>query len=203
MPKPNRAYKRNEPFRDASLFIIACEGKKREVEYFETLVKGSKSLQVKVLGPVGEEEGKSAPRYVLDRAASYEEEAGLINDKDWGDKLFLVLDVDRWEYEHLREVSEHCKEREDWEVVISNPCFEVWLHLHMKSFESDEKIACQKLKTLLDGLTPGGYNIEHYLEKVKDAVSRAREIDKDPQHFYPDIMTTKVYQMVEQILKRL
>lgn len=37
----NRGYKRGEPFRDARLFLIACEGAVREKEYFERLGHGS------------------------------------------------------------------------------------------------------------------------------------------------------------------
>ena len=41
MPRKNRGYKKGEPFRDARLFVIACEGEKREKEYFEALVSAA------------------------------------------------------------------------------------------------------------------------------------------------------------------
>lgn len=72
MPRKNRGYKRGEPFRDARLFVIACEGARREKEYFETLVAGRRRVIVKLLAPTGGQSGASSPEWVLDRAAAYQ-----------------------------------------------------------------------------------------------------------------------------------
>lgn len=121
MPRKNRPYKRGKPHRDAQLFVIACEGAKREKEYFETLVFGSQKVKVQILAPIGEEHGKSAPKWVLNRAAKYVEEFGL----NKYDQLWLVMDFDRYDVNILREIANICDEHENWNIAYSNPCFEV------------------------------------------------------------------------------
>ena len=93
-------YKRGEPFRDAQLFVRACEGAKREKDYFEALVEGNQKAIVRLLTPDGDKDGQSAPKWVLDRATAYEEEFGL----GAHDQLWLVMDTDRWEAEELRKI---------------------------------------------------------------------------------------------------
>jgi len=102
--KKKRAYKQGDPFRDARLFVIATEGAKREKEYFESLVDGNKKVKIKILAPTDEDEGKSAPKWVMDRAITYVDIFGLGND----DQLWLVIDVDKWELDQVHEIAKEC-----------------------------------------------------------------------------------------------
>lgn len=69
MARKNRSYKKGNSFRDASLFVIICEGADREVKYFRALAQESKHVKVEVVSP---EEHKSAPKWLLDCAANYQ-----------------------------------------------------------------------------------------------------------------------------------
>ena len=102
MPRTNRGYKRGEPHRDATLFVIACEGAVREKEYFEHLGYESSRIRIKVLKQG--DQHKSAPKWVLDCAAKYQSDIGLSND----DQLWLVMDVDHWQEDHLRDINQAC-----------------------------------------------------------------------------------------------
>jgi len=194
MPRKNRPYKRGEPHRDARLFVIACEGK-REKAYFEALVKEALRVKVKVLAPVDEEDGKSAPNWVFQRAMAYTEEYGLQED----DQLWLVMDVDRWGEDNLRNIAKECQDRKSWNIALSNPCFELWLILHVASIENVTSSSCQEMKAEMHQKIPGGYKTEYFLEHLETAVQRAQALDSAPGFPLPKEMQTKVYQLILEI----
>ncbi len=195
MPRKNRPYKRGEPFRDARLFVIACEGAKTEKLYFEGLVANKQRVKVKILAPVEENHGKSAPKWILDRAATYVEEFGLAKD----DQLWLVMDVDKWMADALREINEHCMQQTNWYTAYSNPCFEIWLLLHILDFTDSENYKAQELKQKLHAQFNGGYKVEHVLPHLENAIQRASGKDKNPTFFLPEPMTTKVYKLAIEL----
>lgn len=73
-----------------------------------------------------EKDPPSSPQHVLRRALEYAEKVDL-NDED---SVWLVMDVDRWGGKALNEVHDECSRRQNWHIVLSNPCFEVWLLYH-------------------------------------------------------------------------
>lgn len=199
MPRKNRGYKKGEPFRDARLFVIACEGAKREKIYFETLANENQRIKVQVLSPALETPGKSAPRWVMDRAIQYVEEFGLAKD----DQLWLVMDTDCWSEKALREIAQHCKESLSWNLALSNPYFEVWLYMHLKDLPKDPVKTCNDLKQSLHTSVPGGYKVEVFVMKIDDAIQRAESNDNHPEYDLPAEMETKVYKLAKAIDKFL
>jgi len=194
MPRKNRPYKRGEPHRDARLFVIACEGK-REKLYFEALVREALRVKIRVLAPTDEEDGKSAPNWVFQRAKAYVEEYGLQED----DQLWLVMDVDRWGEDNLRDIAKECQERKSWNIALSNPCFELWLILHISSVENVVANTCKELKAEIHQKIPGGYKAEVFINDLETAIQRAQKLDKKPDFFLPDKMQTKIYQLILEI----
>jgi hypothetical protein len=82
MPKPIKfTYEKKEPFRDAFFFIVVCEGKNREPDYFRFF--DGLSSRVKIV-PVESGDG-SAPRLLIEKAISKEEEldANAERDRVW------------------------------------------------------------------------------------------------------------------------
>lgn len=157
--RKKRGYKRDTPVelvRDYKLFAIACEGGKREPEYFKTFEYLSRKIKVDIIeDKVTDEEliptlvTKSAPKWVLQRVVTYIEQEGLIDE----DQLWIVMDVDRWEEEHLREIAMYCEQHPNWHIVLSNPCFEVWLYFHKKSYIKDsDSMACSDFKNEISKL---------------------------------------------------
>lgn len=90
MPKPTKFIYQREPFRDASFFIVACEGARREIGYFQFF--DGISSRVKVV-PVANESG-SAPKLLIEVAK--EKEQMLDAKPEFGNKLWFVVDTDRW-----------------------------------------------------------------------------------------------------------
>ena len=173
--KKNRAYKQGAPFRDAQLFVIATEGAKREKEYFEFLVHENQKVKIKILSPKDEDEGKSAPKWVMNRASNYVDTFGLGKD----DQLWLVIDIDKWELTQVHEIAKECSNIKNWNIALSNPCFEVWLFLHYKKLVKANQRNCSQLKTELGNIIAGGYNLKMAIEKIDIAIQRAKAADSN------------------------
>lgn len=193
----NRAYKRDEPFRDARLFVIACEGEKREKEYFQALVKNSKRVKVEILAPDptdAKDRGKSAPKWVHDRVVNYVEDHGL----DDHDQLWIVMDIDKWKEEDLRAIFADCQKYHNWHLALSNPAFEVWLYMHVGDI--DELPPRCKLKTLLHQKVGGSNSADDFVVKLDQAIKQAEEKD-NKDFFIPENHRTKVYLLAQELQK--
>jgi hypothetical protein len=111
MPKPIKfIYEKQEPFRDAFHFIIICEGKNREPDYFRFF--DGMSSRVKVV-PVECGTG-SAPNRLMETAVAKEEE--LKDENNGDDVVWFVIDTDRWR-EQLHDIRNECEHRQHWRVA--------------------------------------------------------------------------------------
>ena len=151
--RKKRGYNRdiiNPLVRDYKLFAIACEGGKREPEYFQLFEKISNRITIDIIGDIINDEEmnyihetKSSPKWVLDRAVRYIEKEGLTEE----DELWFVMDIDRWQGNQIREIANYCKQKNNWHIALSNPCFEVWLIYHIKEeIDVKESLDCKELK---------------------------------------------------------
>jgi len=90
MPKPIKfTYEKKESFKDAFYFIIVCEGKNREPDYFRFF--DGISSRVKIV-PVESGEG-SAPTKLTGYAEAKEKELDANAERD---RVWFVIDTDRW-----------------------------------------------------------------------------------------------------------
>jgi hypothetical protein len=194
MPRKNRSYKRGEPHRDATLFVIACEGAVREKEYFEHLGEYSSRIRIKVLDQDGGH--KSAPKWIQDAAARYVDETGLKVE----DQLWLVMDIDRWKIDAFHEMQQICVAQGNWNLALSNPCFEVWLYMHVDDIRNCQATDCQGLKRALATIIKGGYNKATFIKLIRDAHHRSSQLDMNSDHFMPDFMRTKMHRLSGQLL---
>lgn len=209
MSRKNRPYKRGEAFRDAIKFVIACEGAERERQYFEHIATDPRRLELVILSPQNvqnvqknAELSGSSPKWVMNRLVKYLDEHD-IEVKKTGDIVWLVLDIDRWPLDDLIELTEVCKAKQ-WGIALSNPCFEVWLYLHVKEMAESPDTSCKSFKTILGELELGtlkGYNVVRYLENVHLALERAERQPDNPLDPIPARTTTRVHRVVQQLLK--
>jgi RloB-like protein len=195
MRKKNKSQNKLKPYRDSTYFVIVCEGEKTEIEYFQNF-KMVKQQRVKIVS-VAPSDNKSAPKWVLDQAVKKAEEIGLNED----DQLWIVTDTDRWKIEHLRTIQEACEQTKNWNFVVSNPCFEVWLHAHLQDLENITTIDRYELKKQFGLLKHQGL-FEKPLQNVRLAIERTKRLDSSP-HFIPESLRTKVYLLVEELIKRI
>jgi RloB-like protein len=177
--------------RDARLFVIATEGKKTEKQYFAMF--NSSRIKVEILATG--DDGKSAPQYVLERLNEFREQYSL----DEEDLLWFVADVDRWPKENLSAVCREAKQK-NYGLAISNPCFEVWLCLHLMDLSPDD-LTCKdfekRLKTILGKYNKSSLDISVFQEKIGEAIDRAKNLHPDSQEYWPTTIGSHVYKLVE------
>lgn len=202
MGRIKRGYVREIPSdelkRDYRLFAIACEGSKREKEYFRQLEGISRRVVVEC---IEDEQYKadppSSPSHVLRRALEYVEKYDL----DQDDSIWLVMDVDKWGDKILAAVHQECKDRHNWHAIISNPCFEIWLLYHtLQDLTDIPTSTSHECKTSLDSQSPEGYDPRRYIVNIRQAMMNAKSADASNGWFpFPD--NTKMYELAEELMK--
>jgi hypothetical protein len=210
MYRKPRGYIRDIPIqlqRDYRLFAIACEGEKREVQYFKLFEQISDRIKIDIIEEVVSDEEmiskhkqKSAPKWVLDRALKYIETKGLAEE----DFLWFIMDIDRWEENQLREIANLCDEHPNWNIALSNPCFEVWLYFHKKSdIQKSKSLSCKDFKNEIASFNKGGYHPYRYIIDINTAIINSKSADTNPIHFMPGLKETKVYNLGEALLSKI
>ena len=162
--KPTRAPKR--------LFIIFCEGRNTEPGYFKALHRyySGALIDVQTIGGVG------VPMTLATQAAARVENIRNPRDShDAGDQVWAVFDRD--DHPQHEEAVMHC-ENNGVGVGRSNPCFEVWLLLHIEDYHKpDNRDAVQKHlnKCILEYDHKGSKtpNYAPLLNSVEEAEKRA------------------------------
>lgn len=155
------------------MFIIACEGEKTEVQYFNFSFLLNSRVKLIV---VPSKEGCSAPKYVLDNLKDCAKEMDL-NSKD---QLWLVIDVDNWDYvNQLHEVQNKTVKGKTVNLAISNPCFELFLYLHHKSMPTERINGAEKMETMLKKVlgtySKNNLNEKDYMDYVNKAISESKK----------------------------
>lgn len=182
--------------RDAQLFIIATEGK-TEKPYFD--IFQDSRIKVEIL-PTGED-NKSAPEYVIERLNEFAQKYDLGEE----DSLWLVVDVDRWGQTKLSSVCREAKQK-NYGLAISNPCFEAWLCLHLQDLDPKDK-TCQdfdkRLRLILGSYNKSNLDTTPYIERIDDAIGRAKKLHPNPNHNWPSTPGSHMYRVVEMIQKAM
>ena len=112
-----------------SSFLIVCEGKKTEPNYFEgfrvppTLVK----MHVEGFG--------ITPPQLVEEALTLKNEALDRRDQEEYDQVWCVFDKDDWDDDEFNEVIETAKTN-GLKVAYSNQAFELWFLLHFQFFDT-------------------------------------------------------------------
>jgi hypothetical protein len=218
--KANRKLSRNpriSGIRSPRLIVIASEGMHTEKIYFEDMASvkyyRNPGVHVEVLE---RDETASSPEHVIITLDNYRKKYSLTLNKD--DELWLVIDRDRWKLRELSSVATKCYQK-SFLLACSNPCFELWLLLHIKSLSDYSKTELDDLtknkhvsrkRTLLEQEIIniiGSYNKQNpdtskFLPFVETAISRARTLDSTPTDRWPNCLGTRVYKLAESILNR-
>lgn len=209
---------RREAFRDARLIVIASEGKDTERIYFKALAKEYSNLRVHVhiLERSENEQNNSSPEHVLKQLNDYKSKYDLEAD----DELWLVVDKDRWTETMLSHVATECSQEVAMHMALSNPCFELWLLLHMEdaaSLSLEEQEQWMKNRRKSKNADPylkvrlrqklGSYHESSYdaltlIAHIEDAIERARALDKNPTDRWPQTLGTRVYLLAKSVMNR-
>ena len=215
MPRSEANYDRESdyiipPF----VYIVATEGE-TEQDYFNKFRDNYPNKLIKLLfvPKEGASKTNSSPKDVFKYLSAFYK--GYIIRKDQNKKLWQLLDRDRWR-DLIVEAYENCKKNK-YEFILSNPCFELWLLLHLKSindFAEGERVDIyenkkvgrkrnyldKKLVDICGSYNKTNINFEYFKDKIQTAINNAKEI-KDYTIPYPkDRLGTDVFLLIEEIL---
>ena len=206
--------KRSTGLRDAKLIVIATEGTQTEPKYLNDLIANARYRNSKVhVEVLVRKETASSPIHIIRELDSFRREYKL----NLGDELWLLIDVDQWGYRELSQVASQCVQKQ-YTLSASNPCFEIWLLLHLKALDtyseaqlktlaenkrSDGRTAIEKeIITLTGSYVKANLNTAHYIPQVETAIQRAKDLDSNPEQRWPNQIGTRVYLLIQSILKR-
>lgn len=198
------------------IIVLAYEGNNTEALYFESL-KASVRFNDEQICLLSlrrtPEDTNSAPIHVfrhLKRDAKDKYDLGV------NDELWMIIDRDRWP--NIPEIHQMCEEQGNFNLALSNPCFEFWLLLHIKNLadyteaELEEifqnvKVTKKKthLKRLLGELLVDGYDEsnpkpERFLPHLDLAINQSKALDSPPENF-PTKLGSHIFKLVEKIVK--
>lgn len=198
--------------RDASLFIIASEGKETEKIYVEALEEFFNSKRIHIRFIHKKDPSKSSPKHTLESIAHVRREYH-INELD---QLWILIDRDQWEDKELSYVATECIKKKI-NLAVSNPCFELWCVLHLKKISeysredlmllsSNKKDGTKtflekELSYLLKGASKTSKKIGELVPDYEVAVQNSKEIDPNPKLRWPESPGTRVYLLLEEINK--
>ncbi|WP_282126317.1 RloB family protein [Marinifilum flexuosum] len=201
------------------LFILSYEGKVSEKKYFEDFRKSdyfNDSGLIEIISLKRPKGNGSDPISVKELLKKAKQEFRF---KDT-DEFWLIVDRDDWETIHnhnFDSLVEDCKSEENFFLAMSNPCFEIWLIMHLKNISDfsgeekelilkNEKVSNSKnyIDQVLGDLQGRGYNKRPnpaiFLPKSMIAVNQAKELDVANED-YPSGIGSHVYKLVEKLLK--
>lgn len=196
--------------RDARLVVIAAEDTYAAKQYFESELFQSNRIKIEVLATpnTNDTEGEathSSPLAVANRLHAYIEKYDLNDD----DILCIMVDKDRWPDRMLSDVARKTfrRKRRNILLAVSNPCFELWLYLHVSDWDTSvSRISSQEMTSKLRLALGGSYsktnlNMSNYHGRIFAASTRARNLDIAPEDRWPQTIGTRVYRLIDDLHK--
>lgn len=215
MPRERREFKRPSFIRNVQkLFVIATEGIKTEIKYFEQFKSeeyyNNQSVFIEVLKRLTTD---SSPAVVIKQLNNFSKEFNLKE----GDELWMVIDRDKqsWSAKQIAEVARLCVQKR-YGFALSNPCFELWLLLHRKDINEYSAAVREELLINLKTGNRGrveiellaicgtynksNLNVDDYLPHVNVAIQRAEALTQNVNERWPDYLGSHVYKLVRKLM---
>lgn len=168
-------YTKEEGTKESKIFLIYCEGIKREIDYFNFFE--GKSSRIK-LCPISVSSGEDhSPVGLYNKAVkeiivTADNPNPQYNDIKEDDEIWFVFDTDRWGRK-VDEVKILCSNHKNWFTSQSNPSFEIWLFYHFKEhidIPEDKRL----LKTKLHEITRSGFHSKKHPNLINNAIKNSK-----------------------------
>jgi len=198
------------------IIVLAFEGNNTERLYFRTLKKDARFNKEHIhlhLLTRDSDNTKSAPNHVFNQLKIEAKDEYNFNETD---ELWMIIDRHRWK--NIPEIIELCKTEGNMFVAGSNPCFEIWLLLHIKNYDEiteeertellkNRKISNEKryIDKYIADILGDGYNKnnprpERFLSHIKFAIQQAETLDADKEDF-PSNLGSHIYKIAQKFIK--
>ncbi len=216
-------FERPEGKKSARLVVIAAEGKDTERIYFEAMKEAlcASSVHVEVLERGSDKselgENESSPEHVYRQIREFKSQYNIEDD----DQLWIVVDRDKWTSKMLASVAQYCEKDSNLYFCLSNPCFELWLLLHLEDVAAYNDKQQQQLyenkrtrqhgptwtekclRNLMESYSKSDYDAKKLLKNIDEAIERARKLDIEPKSRWPNYIGTRVYRLANSIMSEV
>jgi len=186
-----------------SFWIIVSGGEKRERTYFNILLKGDSFKRIKL--DFIADKNRLNPDGMLETAIELKKRfASSATEDEEPDRYYLISDVDHF-YNDLVRISPIC-EAEDFNLIISNSCFEVWLYYAYFNVIPAFPIPANylkiswKFKGWLHGIVPGGVQTNKAILNIRQNISNAKVQFELDENKIPKLFSTSMYKLAEDLL---
>lgn len=219
MPREPIPLVREGGFREAKkMFVLSYEGKVSEKKYFEDFRRSGLFNDNGLIEVISLKRPKNRGSDPISVKKLLQEAKKEYRFKDT-DEFWLIIDRDDWEEIHnhnFDKLVDDCKKENNFFLAMSNPCFEIWLILHLKDineFDEEEKVKIMTNKKvsnsknyidkILSEIQGRGYNKrpnpQVFLPLTRTAIRRAKELNDENQD-YPKQLGTHIYKLIEKLI---
>lgn len=202
-------YQKSEGYINPKVFVVIfMGGTDREPNYFK-IITGPKTKHLFSNIKLESFPSNYNPKKIfIDYAILKIEKYVSSMSEDYPDSFYFIVDVDQFRDE-LIEIKPQCEEK-NLNLIISNPCFEVWLYYSERSdkFEAftypteNNSQLSQNVKFWLgneSGIN-GGVKTTKAIFNIKQNIENARnnyDVDEDG---IPSLFSTNMFELAEEIL---
>ena len=212
--RQRKDFQRIEGVKSSRLIVIAAEGRATENIYFEAMRQELCATNVQLV-VLNREDDNSNPANVHRQIKDFMDEYNILDD----DQLWIVIDRDDWKEKMLADIAQLCQQNRNLRFCMSNPCFELWLILHLEDIEDyseeDKKNLFENprlsthgtwtkyhLRKLMGHYQESDYDPSILLPHVEEAICRAEKLDINPKDRWPQTTGTRVYLLAKSIMDR-
>lgn len=204
----NKIYEKVETKIDAKKIYIFCEGEETEVKYFKYFQGLSSNIDII---PIPNDNGKSDPLKLKENAnlLFFGNEDVLPQfelNKEYKDEVWFVIDTDRWnEGNKIELLKEFCYSQDEsenlWNVVQSNPCFELWFyyHFHENMPDENEVDSFTSFKEFVNSQIKGGFDTRSMPIELTTAIENSTKNFNITSN-QPDLFSTEVHNLGKVII---
>lgn len=203
-PSGGRTLKRKVAVRvPRKTVLVFCEGEKTEPEYLRALKRQPFVRDVAAVDLRVEPRHEGAAPMTLVSAA-VDARSRAVSEEAEIDEFWCVFDVE-WPVNHpnLHQAIELAR-RNDIQLAISNPCFELWLVLHFRDQDGwldNQQVS--RIRWQLDGSSGKGLDPAKYMPLIKDAASRASRLEerhrRNETHFPHDNPSSSMFRLLSAV----
>ena len=212
--RQRKDFQRIEGVKSSRLIVIAAEGRATENIYFEAMRQELCATNVQLV-VLNREDDNSNPANVHRQIKDFMDEYNILDD----DQLWIVIDRDDWKEKMLADIAQLCHQNSNLRFCMSNPCFELWLILHLEDIEDyseeDKKNLFENprlsthgtwtkyhLRKLMGHYQESDYDPSILLPHVEEAICRAEKLDINQKDRWPQTTGTRVYLLAKSIMDR-
>ena len=172
--RANKRDRENNPKRERKVILIAVEGgNKTERNYFVELNRRQGEYHINFA------DGNSTdPANVVEDAINSALNKGI--DYLKGDKVYAVLDTDFGKEKQIEDARRRAN-RENVEMILSNPCFEIWLLQHFRYSTGGYNSGSEVLKELTEFWPGYRKNLDSFqdlYDKTELAIKNSNDLIK-------------------------